>query len=981
MLRNTLAALAFLLVLFSVRVAYGQATPVVGGPDDGKAHLPTNPSWGTADTTAKCGTYSDTLGSALGGTNATVKRLTNSATDVIVNGKGSPLMNLYSTPDFFNSNDSFVMLFTTNATYHGFFPERVSDCNILVTHVNMPTDMSPYSEPVWHPTDPNSFYYNTTGNVLKKATITGLPACGATNSCTVTTSVVHTFNSGGSTGSGYTNIELMDVASLSPDGSSIDLVGLNSNNTFDLLVYNIAGDTFTVEYTTASSGGCQQTSPSTVTNQPAGDCLHKMEWSGVNNHLTIDMNGSTNPGTGIWITNAGTLHALYAGGATRHHIGATDSTKTKDRVFQVAFVPSGDPCYNGGGMSYEDLSGGVPGTPACSFANDWAVGHLAGAAASLNTGYIVWNNENGSTPGPAYYSGDATNYKAPTQTNNDPTSCRPGSGDWCPWLQEIALTSVNSVGRTSGGFGSSSGKTYRIAWTRSADNENYFNEAKATISRDGQYVAWTSTFANASGCPTATIDCSGAGPVDVYMVGPLFTATPLCGVVSDGLNHPPDDAAWASFAPPSVGRTYQDTIGGSAACTVTRLTNNVGGGAQYGQTVCEYSTTGCFSATDQYLFMSNGDTWQNHYSIIDMSGNVIISDTTMNGEAFNNDQPRWDPTNDLVFYRTNANTIKKCTITASSHSFTCTVLHTFSEYASSVWFPGDSDVNASGWVPMSGQNTAGGTVDLFLYNLVTSTKSAVAYTTVCTGNNGNQPNGDCVHRLMVTPNNGMTMAFNGLTANNEAGDWLWEPGFSSKRQIQSRGNHHMPGKDLAGNEVAAYEAPGGYFDVGGTALSPCTNTYNPATVILSATMTVNQANACLMDVSGESNWHVSWINGTWMNATNGQWIVYSQQAKNDAERWNNDTNFKSPSTAAWAIYDNEILLVRVDANGSANKVYRLTLSHSRAKESYWAEPHAVISRDGKYIAFESNAGWSATGCGSDGGSSDCADTYLIGPIF
>ena len=71
------------------------------------------------------------------------------------------------------------------------------------------------------------------------------------------------------------------------------------------------------------------------------------------------------------------------------------------------------------------------------------------------------------------------------------------------------------------------------------------------------------------------------------------------------------------------------------------------------------------------------------------------------------------------------------------------------------------------------------------------------------------------------------------------------------------------------------------------------------------------------------------------------------------------------------MYEDEILLARVD--GLA--IQRLAHARSRSAESYWAQPHAAISRDGKYVIFDSNMAYAQKGCPS--GITDCSDVYLI----
>ena len=52
-------------------------------------------------------------------------------------------------------------------------------------------------------------------------------------------------------------------------------------------------------------------------------------------------------------------------------------------------------------------------------------------------------------------------------------------------------------------------------------------------------------------------------------------------------------------------------------------------------------------------------------------------------------------------------------------------------------------------------------------------------------------------------------------------------------------------------------------------------------------------------------------------------------------------------------------------------------ARSRSAEGYWATPRAAISRDGKYIVFDSNMAY-PNGCsGKVHVKNECMDVYLI----
>ena len=56
----------------------------------------------------------------------------------------------------------------------------------------------------------------------------------------------------------------------------------------------------------------------------------------------------------------------------------------------------------------------------------------------------------------------------------------------------------------------------------------------------------------------------------------------------------------------------------------------------------------------------------------------------------------------------------------------------------------------------------------------------------------------------------------------------------------------------------------------------------------------------------------------------------------------------------WVHFAEEGILVHLDNNNSGSNSYRLFHSRSRSSEYYWATPRGAISRDGKYVVYDSN---------------------------
>lgn len=139
-------------------------------------------------------------------------------------------------------------------------------------------------------------------------------------------------------------------------------------------------------------------------------------------------------------------------------------------------------------------------------------------------------------------------------------------------------------------------------------------------------------------------------------------------------------------------------------------------------------------------------------------------------------------------------------------------------------------------------------------------------------------------------------------------------------------------------------------------------------MLTSATLT------CPIDELSSNNpgWHVSYRD--WPKAS---WVVYSAQGDISAEMCNNDSGYAAPGSGNWNTYDDEVVLARLDANNDPTKIFRLTLAHSRNEcvgGNFWFDPRAAISFDGKYIIFDSNAAWAASGCGA---LTNCTDVYAI----
>src|SRR5438270_677847 len=458
----------------------------------------------------------------------------------------------------------------------------------------------------------------------------------------------------------------------------------------------------------------------------------------------------------------------------------------------------------------------------------------------------------------------------------------------------------------------------------------------------GSVTGSVSVASNASNSP-ATISLSGSG------VTQSASGAPICGISGDTSTHVPSD--WTSFTPPAVSQSYVDSLFG---CTVTRLTNGSG------ETLADgthpglmnfYSTLTAMNASDTLVFITyNNGSWR----ISDLHGNTVVSAAnmpSMNGHAV------WDAANGSVFYYASNNTLYKGTISGSS--VTPTALHSFSEY-SGIVLPDAGDLSQDGdHLALMGQNS-NNTMDVFVWSLGQQTKTSV-YTTMCTISGSITSTGQpgCVHKLLLSADNLLSIGFAQNGTGTEQGVRLWN-GSSLIHLQDSMTSHYDHGYDMNGNPVIAGRDNPSSLE-GFT--NPCPSKWG---------LDIRQQNSlsatCLLD--NQPSWHISY-----RGSASQPWaaISFFDDRKPGPELFNDNKQFEAPSSKNWQLYEDEIMLVRID--GTA--VYRLAHARSRSAESYWAQPHAVISRDGRYVVFTSNMSY-PNGCPTHMHvPNECSDVYVI----
>ncbi len=434
-------------------------------------------------------------------------------------------------------------------------------------------------------------------------------------------------------------------------------------------------------------------------------------------------------------------------------------------------------------------------------------------------------------------------------------------------------------------------------------------------------------------------------------VGPA----PICGHSGDTLVRVPPN--WTTFTPPDAGTTYVDPVFG---CTLKRLTNSsleeTLPDGTHPSLMNYYSTFSPINATDTMLLVfSNNGAWR----LKDTDGKTVVPAANM--PPMNNGHPIWDAADGRVLYYTFQNALYSGTV--SGNSVRGEALHIFGEYRGIV-SPDAADLSQDGdHIALVGQNP-NSTMDIFVWSLRRQEKSSV-YTTACTlaGDITATVQPGCVHKLQLTGNNLLSIEFAANGSGTEQGLRLWNG--SELVPLQNQTSHYDTGYDLSGNSI--YVSMGNSWSLNGIS-SPCPSGWGLDVRLLEELHSAQ----CLLDQ--QPSWHISY-----RGSVSQPWIAISffDTRPSGPEFYGINKHFQAPSATNWQLYEDEIILARIDANNNHGLIYRLAHARSRSVEGYWSQPHAAISRDGKYVIFTSNMA-NPNGCpASMYVGNECSDVYLI----
>lgn len=426
---------------------------------------------------------------------------------------------------------------------------------------------------------------------------------------------------------------------------------------------------------------------------------------------------------------------------------------------------------------------------------------------------------------------------------------------------------------------------------------------------------------------------------------------PICGRLNDRGPMPPAD--WDSFKAPSSGQSYKDATFG---CQITRLTD---GSTE--ETLSDgrhldfshgYSTFSPLSADDTLLWIEAGNGTSR---IRDIRGKIIVPSDSM--PARNSGHAVWDAVDGKSFYYARGNKLYRGTV--EGRGVKTAMLHTFTEYQGVV-SPDHADLSQDGdHLALIGQNPDN-SMDIFVWSIKSKIKAST-YRTACTVSGEITGTGQpgCMHKLLLTANNLPLIAFVDSGPGVEQGLRLWDG--HSLAHIQDGTNHADTGYDLSGNSI--FIASNNKTTLAGLS-NPCPSGWG-----LDVRQLARLADAvCLLDK--QPCWHVSYRGGL-----EQPWsaISFCDTRKTGPEFYRTDPRYEAPTAANWQLYEDEIMLARIDGKAT----YRVAYARSRSEEGYADEPRAAISRDGKYIVFTSDMAH-PDGCPANMlVANQCTDVYII----
>jgi hypothetical protein len=373
----------------------------------------------------------------------------------------------------------------------------------------------------------------------------------------------------------------------------------------------------------------------------------------------------------------------------------------------------------------------------------------------------------------------------------------------------------------------------------------------------------------------------------------------------------------------------------------------------------EYGTITPINADDTHvmILLENGSS-----EIVDASGGVVVPGANMPGT--NTGNLPWDISIPSRFYYTSGAAIRRGDIAglpgcASTHNctVTSTTLHDFTGTYSTVLIPDQEDISDDGdhlWLV--------GDTSAFLYTISSNTVGPPM-------NVGTKDSATGWHKIQIMPSNRMLITWSPNGHGSGAGQEVYNTDTTLNWHMFDNTLHTDCGRDLNSNEVCVVAR---IPDTGGgiTGAGACPTWTGTQDGGIDAINMSTHGAQCLVDVNWadteisfrDGNAGAGWVFITFFNS--GSCSTYSCFDTTSPSRLD-------PAWAAhWVHFAEEGIMVRIDNNNSQTNSYRLFHTRSRSSENYWAIPRGAISRDGRYVVFDSNFDISSTGL------TDYTDVYL-----
>lgn len=463
----------------------------------------------------------------------------------------------------------------------------------------------------------------------------------------------------------------------------------------------------------------------------------------------------------------------------------------------------------------------------------------------------------------------------------------------------------------------------------------------------------------------------------------------LCGLSGDTTIHQP--ASYDSFAAPALGATYTDSVFG---CKITRLTDAINnpGSQTCTNATCQgrhfYSTVAPDNLDNSIVMVTlaglpaliagPSGTYGTPGTILVKQSAFPTSNLTSQGFVW------WDISNPLVFYYTATNNFIKGVVTGlpgcaatNSCTVTSTTLATASGYTA-IALMDDEDISEDGMHGYLGAHS-GSAINDAGCSTSAQTCGILPVTLSATGGSGTATIGTAIltamywHKIQIALNNRFNIeAPNGVNTFTEYNT----DGTTYKTLLIT---HH----DFIHNPSNNNESVIGAWSTG-TAANDCTHENGLGQTDTATTTMLN----CLIEVAlpATSNFGIPPGQNPASHVSSRDvslgWVIFEAESYQSGACPNATNPYCEPATPPtsmtnWGLYDGEIDAMKADGS----QFLRLAHHRSRSGAGYWAGPRATISKNAKYVYFDSNFDSCPTagGCNSQTTTSDpqYTDVYAI----